>query len=67
MNFFNLWALRESKVELGEKLLGGDKSEAIFAARLLWGYFFAARQRFTSIGPLGKGFVCEGLSVTPAD
>ena len=25
--------------ELGEKLLGGDKSEAIFAARLSWGYF----------------------------
>ena len=26
-------------IELGEKLLGGDKSEAIFAARLLRGYF----------------------------
>ena len=26
-------------IELGETLLGGDKSEAIFAARLLRGYF----------------------------
>ena len=26
-------------IELGEKLLGGDKSEAIFAARLWRGYF----------------------------
>ena len=31
--------LVQSKNELGEKLLGGEKSEAIFAARLSWGYF----------------------------
>ena len=31
--------LVQSKNELGEKLLGGDKSEAVFAARLSWGYF----------------------------
>ena len=30
-------SLVQGKIELGEKLLGGDKSEAIFAARLLWG------------------------------
>ena len=29
----------QGKIELGEKLSGGDKSEAIFAARLLWGSF----------------------------
>ena len=32
--------------------MGGDKSEAIFAARLSWGYF-CREATITSIGPLG--------------
>ena len=34
--------------------MGGDKSEAIFCREAIRGVVFAARQRFTSIGPLGK-------------
>ena len=39
-------------IELGEELLGGDKSEAIFVARLLRGYF-CREATISSIGPLG--------------